>query len=68
MGAVGVARAFVFNGMRGKPLAEARTVLATRLLPREKMMKTASGMELAKGCGDFLRTFMARWDFEVGPL
>lgn len=44
LGAVGVARAFVLNGVRGEPLGEARGVVETRLLPREKMMKTALGV------------------------
>ena len=66
LGAVGVARAFVFNGVRGEPLAEGRRVFDSRLLPREKMMKTALGGRLAKERCEFLRAFMAQWDLETG--
>ena len=54
----------MFNGVRGEPLSEARDVLETHLLPREPMMKTALGKKMAKERCDFIKAFMARWDFE----
>lgn len=65
LGAIGVARVFVFNSARGQSLARARTVLETHLLPREAMMKTASGKSMAKERCDFLRFFIAQWDQET---
>ena len=57
---------FVYNGVRGKALAQARSVLDTHLLPREQTMKTMLGKTMAKDSCDFLRVFMARWDSERG--
>lgn len=68
LGAVGIGRAFVYGGARGRGLSETVAHFEDKLLRLEGMMKTGEGRRLARARGERVGVFRGWVREEMGML
>ncbi len=68
LGGMGIARAFTFGGAHGRTVDETREVFESKLLMRERLMRTQKGKLMAAERCQRMRQWMDWWDAELNEL
>ena len=64
IGAIGIARAFIYGGSKGRPFEETILHFHEKLLKIKDWMKTESGRQLAESRTGRMETFLRWWNIE----